>query len=425
MEGDHLLERDEGEERDRERQKNSTMQRALRSRAAVLAPPHYARHLSPLVGASQPDSNAWYSLEFGRYGSSLAVRDGRYVISKGTGGRSSVSGIVATVFGCTGFLGRYVVQQLAKMGSQVMVPYRGSEDSPRHLKLMGDLGQIVPMKFHPRDENSIKTAIAKSNVVINLIGREFETRNYTFDDVHIGITEALSRLSKQHGGIVRYIQGSCLGASMTSPSKYFQTKAIADEIALRHFPQATVLRAGPLVGTEDRLLNIWAQQAKNLPVVPIFGDGKTRLQPAFVMDVAAAVVAAVKDDGSSMGRTYDLGGPDVYTLEDLVMMVFDIIREHPRVMKIPTILPRLASIPRDYFMKTLRVPTSSRSFISRDYLDTVGIDEVNAKGALTFKELGVSPRQLHGVVIEHLYSYRTGGPGVGTTVSEETSGFSP
>ncbi|KAI5067246.1 hypothetical protein GOP47_0017774 [Adiantum capillus-veneris] len=375
------------------------------------------KFLGPPMGLSM----VGYSLEFGRYGSSLAVRDGRYIISKGTGGRSSVSGIVATVFGCTGFLGRYVVQQLAKMGSQVMVPYRGSEDSPRHLKLMGDLGQIVPMQFHPRDENSIKAAIAKSNVVINLIGREFETRNFTFDDVHIGVTEALSRLSKQHGGIVRYIQASCLGASITSSAKYFQTKAIADEIALRHFPQTTVLRAGPMVGTEDRLLNVWAQQAKNLPFVPIFGNGETRLQPAFVMDIAAAIVAAVKDDGSSLGRTYDLGGPDVYTVEDLAMMVFDIIRERPRMVKIPLLFPKMAAIPRDYVMKNLRLPTSSRSFLSRDYLDTVEIDQVNADGALSFKDLGVIPRQLRGVTIEHLYAFRSGGPGLGTTVAEEQS----
>lgn len=399
------------------------MQRALRRGAAAIAPTHHARHLSPLVGASQSDSNAWYSLEFGRHGSSLAVKDGHYVISKGTGGRSSVSGIVATVFGCTGFLGRYVVQQLAKMGSQVMVPFRSGEDSPRHLKLMGDLGQIVPMRFDPRDESSIKSAIAKSNVVINLIGREFETRNYTFDDVHIGLTEAISRLSKQHGGILRYIQGSCLGTSITSPSKFYRSKAIADEIALRHFPQATVLRAGPLVGTEDRLLNTWAQQAKNLPFVPLIGNGKTRLQPASVMDVAAAFVAAVKDDGSSMGRTYDLGGPKVFSVKDLVLLVFDTIREHPRVVNIPIIFPKMVALPRDFVMKTLRVPVSSRSMFSKDFLDTVEIDQVASEGALTFKDLGVIPHELKGVTIEHLYAYRTGGPGVGTTVGEQLTGI--
>jgi len=105
-----------------------------------------------------------------RYSSSLATKGVGHLARKGTGGRSSVSGIVATVFGATGFLGRYLVQQLAKMGSQVLVPFRGSEDSPRHLKLMGDLGQVVPMKFDPRDEDSIKAVMAKANVVINLIG---------------------------------------------------------------------------------------------------------------------------------------------------------------------------------------------------------------------------------------------------------------
>ncbi|KAI7998023.1 hypothetical protein LOK49_LG10G00973 [Camellia lanceoleosa] len=100
----------------------------------------------------------------------------------GTSGRSSVSGIISAVFGATGFLGRYLAQRLAKMGSQVLVPFRGSEDSHRHLKLMGDLGQIVPMKYNPRDENSIKAVMAKANVVINLIGREYETRNYSFEE---------------------------------------------------------------------------------------------------------------------------------------------------------------------------------------------------------------------------------------------------
>ncbi|TYH91029.1 hypothetical protein ES332_A13G089400v1 [Gossypium tomentosum] len=112
--------------------------------------------------------------------------------ARGTGGQSSVSGIIATVFGATGFLGRYLVQQLAKMGSQVLVPFRGSEDNPRHLKLMGDLGQIVPMKYDPRDENSIKAVIAKANVVINLIGREYETRNFNFEEVNHFMADQLA-----------------------------------------------------------------------------------------------------------------------------------------------------------------------------------------------------------------------------------------
>ncbi|GAV59978.1 Epimerase domain-containing protein [Cephalotus follicularis] len=124
------------------------------------------------------------------HGSTLVTRGVGPILRKGTDDRSSVSGIIAAVFGATGFLGRYLVQQLAKMGTQVLVPFRGCEDSTRHLKLMGDLGQVVPMKYNPRDEDSAKAVMAKANVVINLIGREFETRNYSFEEVNHGMAES-------------------------------------------------------------------------------------------------------------------------------------------------------------------------------------------------------------------------------------------
>ncbi|KAL6516213.1 hypothetical protein OROGR_019518 [Orobanche gracilis] len=183
---------------------------------------------------------SYYGAENHRLASTLATKGVGHLVRKGTGGRSSVSGIIATVFGATGFLGRYLVQQLAKMGSQVLVPFRGSEDSPRHLKLMGDLGQIVPMSYNPRDENSIKAVMAKANVVINLIGREYETRNYSFEEVNHHMAEQLAvkaQIAKEHGGIMRYIQVSCLGASPSSPSRMLRTKAAAEEAVLHELPE--------------------------------------------------------------------------------------------------------------------------------------------------------------------------------------------
>jgi NADH dehydrogenase (ubiquinone) 1 alpha subcomplex subunit 9 len=117
---------------------------------------HQSLKSSTSLKSIYPISDHYYGIDHERYVSTIATKGVGHLVRKGTGGRSSVSGIVATVFGATGFLGRYVVQQLAKMGSQVLVPFRGSEDCPRHLKLMGDLGQIVPMKFNPRDESSVK-----------------------------------------------------------------------------------------------------------------------------------------------------------------------------------------------------------------------------------------------------------------------------
>ncbi|GAV62620.1 Epimerase domain-containing protein, partial [Cephalotus follicularis] len=129
------------------------------------------------------------------HGSTLITRGAGPILRKGTDGRSYVSGIIAAVFGATGFLGRYLVQQLAKMGTQVLVPFQGCEDSTCHLKLMGDLGQVVPMKYNPRDEDSVKAVMAKANVVINLIGREFETRNYSFEEVNHEMAQQLAMVS--------------------------------------------------------------------------------------------------------------------------------------------------------------------------------------------------------------------------------------
>ncbi|KAL9248693.1 NADH dehydrogenase [ubiquinone] 1 alpha subcomplex subunit 9, mitochondrial-like protein [Drosera capensis] len=288
-------------------------------------------------------SDAGYGLDYLRYGSTLASRGSGYVLRKGTGGRSSVSGIIATVFGATGFLGRYLVQQLAKMGSQVLVPFRGSEDSTRHLKLMGDLGQIVPMKYNPRDESSIKAAMAKANVVINLIGREYETRNYSFEEVNHHMAEQLALASiilpliiaKEHGGIMRFVQVSCLGASSTSPSRLLRAKAAAEEAILRELPVATIMRPSTMIGTEDRILNRWAHFARNYSFLPLIGDGSTRIQPVYVVDVAATIVAALKDDGSSMGKIYELGGPEVFTIRELAELMYDTIREYPHYVKVP------------------------------------------------------------------------------------------
>ncbi|KAG1359672.1 putative Myosin-8 [Cocos nucifera] len=239
-----------------------------------------------------------YGIDHQRHVSTISVKGTGHVVRKGTGGRSSVSGIIATVFGATGFLGRYVVQQLglasdmsAKMGSQVLVPFRGSEDSHRHLKLMGDLGQIVPMKYNPRDENSIKAVMAKANVVLNLIGREYETRNYSFEEVN---------------------------------------HAMAEQLAV-----ATIMKPGTLIGTEDRILNRWAQFAKKWGFLPLIGDGSTKIQPIYVVDVAAAIIASLKDDGYSMGKVYELGGPDVFTVHQLAELMYDMIREWPRYVKVP------------------------------------------------------------------------------------------
>ncbi|KAK6937714.1 NmrA-like domain, partial [Dillenia turbinata] len=303
-----------------------------------------------------------------------------HLVRKGTGGRSSVSGsgIIATVFGGTGFLGRYVVQQLAKMGSQVLVPFRGSEDSHRHLKLMGDLGQIVPMKYNPRDENSIKAVMAKANVVLNLIGGDYETRNYSFEEVNFQMAEQLARIAKEHGGIMRFIQVSFLGATLSSPSR-IRAKAAAEEAVLRNFQictKATIMRPAVMIGTEDRILNRWAHFVKNWSFLPLIGDGSAKIQPVYVVDVAAAIVASLKDDGTSMGKIYELGGPDVFTVYDLAELMHDMIREWPRYVKVPFPVAKAIATPRELLLNKVPFPLPTPNMFNLDEIHALTTDTV-------------------------------------------------
>ncbi|KAG6787476.1 hypothetical protein POTOM_009116 [Populus tomentosa] len=423
-----------------------------------------------------PLSDHHYGADHQRHASSLAAKGVGHLIRKGTGGRSSVSGIVATVFGATGFLGRYVVQQLAKMGSQVLVPFRGSEDSHRHLKLMGDLGQIVPMKYNPRDENSIKAVMAKANVVINLIGRDHETRNYSFEELNHGMTEQLAMISKEHGGIMRFIQVSCLGASASSPSRMLRAKAAGEEAVLREMPEkrgilemsfgckpyggstlqkqifimhlsilaiplewsilllllverfcyldptkATVMKPAVMIGTEDRILNRWAHFAKKYSFLPLIGDGSTKIQPVYVVDVAAAIIAALKDDGSSMGKVYELGGPEIFTVQELADLMHDVIREWPRYVKVPFPIAKALATPRAVLINKVPFPLPTPNIFNLDEINALTIDSVVSENALTFNDLGIVPHKLKGYPIEFLISYRKGGPQFGSTISERVS----
>ncbi|EEE58042.1 hypothetical protein OsJ_08874 [Oryza sativa Japonica Group] len=266
----------------------------------------------------------------------------------------------------------------AKMGSQVLVPFRGSEDCHRHLKLMGDLGQIVPMKYNPRDVDSIKAVMAKSNVVINLIGREYETRNYGFDEVNHHMAEQLAMISKEHGGIMRFIQVSSLGASASSPSRMLRAKAAGEESVLKEFPE-----------------------------------------PVYVVDVAAAIVNSLKDDGTSMGKTYELGGPEIYTVHELAELMYETIREWPRYIDVPLPIARAIASPREMLLNKVPFPLPTPSIFNKDQINAFSVDTLVSDNALTFSDLGIVPHKLKGYPVEFLVCYRKGGPAFGSTVSEK------
>lgn len=238
-------------------------------------------------------------------------------------GRQSVSGIVATVFGASGMLGRFVVNYLGQVGSQVVVPYRSADGmNVRHLKLAGDLGQIVPIPVDMSDMDSVRRCIARSNVVINLIGRDHETPNYSFDDVHAKIPYRLAQVSKAMG-VERFIHVSAAGAHPDSSSDFFRSKAEGEKSVREFYPDATIIRPTVMFGPQDDFLSYYAYIGTKLAGIPMTRNGERVVEPVFVGDVARAVLNSLADP-TARGQVYELGGGVAYTEAQII----DLVKEH-------------------------------------------------------------------------------------------------
>jgi NADH dehydrogenase (ubiquinone) 1 alpha subcomplex subunit 9 len=189
---------------------------------------------------------------------------------------------VAAVFGASGFLGRYITASLADIGYQVIVPHRYSDYSVMGHRVMGDVGQIITMRFSPDKYDTIVDICARSNLVVNVLGRDI---NKIFDNnmqySNVFCTEQIAKACKDTA-VDRFIHVSCMGASLSHPSKYLQQKAQGEELVRKYFPQATIVRPAPVYGTEDRFLNWMAKCLRILPGVPLIGGGQAKMQPVYV-----------------------------------------------------------------------------------------------------------------------------------------------
>ena len=190
--------------------------------------------------------------------------------------RSSLGGHTATVFGATGFLGRYIVNRLAQRGCTVVVPYR-EEMAKRHLKVTGDLGRVVFMEYDLRNTASLEESVRHSDVVYNLVGRDYPTKNFSLEDVHIEGPERIADAVAKYD-IDRFIHVSSYNADKKSSSEFFRTKARGEEVVRSIFPETTIVRPAPMFGFEDRLLHKLAR-ATNLFTV---NNLQERFWPAHV-----------------------------------------------------------------------------------------------------------------------------------------------
>jgi uncharacterized protein YbjT (DUF2867 family) len=304
---------------------------------------------------------------------------------------------LATVFGGSGFIGRYVVQRLAKQGWMVRAAVR-RPDQALFLKPLGDVGQITPISANLRHQGSVEAAVAGADAVVNLVGLLYQRGRQRFDAVHVeGAGRAAAAARK--AGASRFIQISAIGADPASPAAYARTKAAGEAAVKAAFPDATVLRPSIVFGPEDQFFNRFAQMARIAPVLPLIGGGHTRFQPVYVGDVADAVVAAIERPDAA-GKTYELGGPEVRTFRELMELMLAEIERKRLLVPIPFALASLQAA----FLEFLPVPP-----LTRDQVRLLKRDNVVATGMPGLKELGVNAAALELILPTYLARYRRGG----------------
>jgi NADH dehydrogenase len=303
---------------------------------------------------------------------------------------------VATVFGGSGFVGRYVVKRLAQQGYIVRIAVRDPE-AALFLKPMGAVGQIVPLFASVGSEGTVRRAIEGAEVVVNAVGILSESGSATFQAIH---TEGAARIARTaaDGAVGRLVQISAIGADAGSPSRYGTSKANAEQAVLGAFPSATILRPSLVFGPEDKFFNRFAEIARLSPIMPVI-CGETRMQPVYVCDVADAVMAAVASQAAS-GKIYELGGPRVWTFREILAYILKQTKRNRRLVDIPPGIARFQASIMQY------VPGKP---LTPDQLLMLERDNVVADGALGLSDLGITPTPVELIVPAYLSRFQPGG----------------
>lgn len=306
-----------------------------------------------------------------------------------------------TVFGGSGFIGRYVVARLADLGWTVRVAVRRPSRA-EFLKPLGDVAQVVPLRCNLTNDADVRNAVTGADAVINLVGILQSHGKQTFDAVHVEGTRSIVRAAAE-AGITHFVQVSALGASADSGSDYARTKAAAEQVVLEAIPEAVVLRPSVVFGPEDSFFNRFASMARFSPVLPLIGGGKTRFQPVYVGDVADAVVAALTRRDAA-GKVYELGGPKVYSFEELMRLMLRVIERRRCLVSLPW---GLASRMGAVFQALPGAP------ITRDQVEQLKSDNVVGEGHPGFAELGIDPHTVEVILPTYLDRYRRFGRAAG------------
>jgi uncharacterized protein YbjT (DUF2867 family) len=308
---------------------------------------------------------------------------------------------LVTVFGGSGFLGRSVVRALCKRDYRVRVAVRRPELTG-YLQPLGRVGQIHAVQANLRYPASVEAAMRDSDVAINLVGILAQSGAQTFDAVQAAGAGAVAKAAAAAGA--RMVHVSAIGADENSVSHYARSKAAGEKAVLAAVPSATIFRPSVVFGPEDQFTNRFAALARLSPALPLIGGGLTKLQPVYVGDVARAIADAV-DGKTKEGATYELGGPEVLTMREIMKIILSIIQRRRMLVSLPFGLAKLQALFLQFAPGPLQLTPDQVELLRSD-----NIVSATAKAeARTLEALGIVPDSLEAIAPQYLWRFRKAG----------------
>ena len=308
---------------------------------------------------------------------------------------------LVTVFGGSGFVGRSVVRALCKRDYRIRVAVRRPELAG-HLQPLGKVGQIHAVQANLRYPASVEAAMRGSHAAINLVGILAESGAQRFDAVQGLGAGAVAKVAAAAGA--RMVHVSAIGADENSPSRYARSKAAGEKAVLAAVPTATIMRPSVVFGPEDQFTNRFASLARISPVLPLIGGGVTKLQPVYVGDVATAVADAV-DGKTKQGATYELGGPEVLSMREIMEIILATIERRRMMVSLPFGLAKFQALLLQFAPGSLKLTPDQVLLLRSD-----NVVSPTAKAAeLTLEGLGIAPDSLEAIAPQYLWRFRKTG----------------
>lgn len=310
---------------------------------------------------------------------------------------------LVTIFGGSGFVGRYIARRMAKEGWRVRVAVRRPNEA-LFVRQYGVVGQVEPIFANIRDDDSVRAAMHGADAVVNCVGILAEQGDNKFDAVQTEGAARIARIAAAEG-ITRLVHVSAIGADPASNSRYARSKAVGEEAVLSAIPSAVVLRPSIVFGAEDQFFNRFAAMTRFGLILPVVG-ASTRFQPVYVDDVARAAVMGVL--GQAKPGIYELGGPDTESFRALMQRMLRIIRRRRLIINVPYWAALLIGGAFD-LLQAVTLGVFHNGLLTRDQVRNLKRDNVVTPGRMGFADLGIDPVAMDPVLEDYLWPYRPGG----------------